>query len=215
MSNRKGSVLVVEDNDLERQTLMTLLRLEGYETYAAADGAAALQYVDHDIDVVLSDLRMYGQSGVDLLRLWKARRPSTPFIFVTGVFEIAQVVEAVKLGAEDYITKPFNSSELLNRVAECIAAGDDDSSYDNAISDSSPLEDLGSDYGAYFNLPTTATMEEIERAAIQSSLRRHNGNRTHAAEALGISVRTLQRKLKAWAAAGSDSQARSIAATNS
>ena len=201
MEKRKGSVLVVEDNHLERQTLMTLLRLEGYETYAAADGAAALQYVDHDIDVVLSDLRMYGQSGVDLLRLWKARRPSTPFIFVTGVFEIAQVVEAVKLGAEDYITKPFNTSELLSRVAECIAAGSEYAPYDDSSGDSSPLE--GSDFGAHLEIPVNATMEEIERAAIEMSLRRNDGNRTHAAEALGISVRTLQRKLKAWALEGS------------
>jgi DNA-binding NtrC family response regulator len=212
MSNRKGSVLVVEDNDLERQTLMTLLRLENYETYGAADGAAALQYVDFDVDVVLSDLRMYGQSGVDLLRLWKARRPSTPFIFVTGVFEIAQVVEAVKLGAEDYITKPYNSSELLSRVADCVEAGREQTSYE-AISDSSPLEE--SEYDARLNLPGTATMEEIERAAIENSLRRHAGNRTHAAEALGISVRTLQRKLKAWAAARANANTHPVPAMNS
>jgi len=198
----KGVILVVEDNDLERQTLMALLGLQHYKVYGAADGAAALQYVDYDIDVVLCDLRMYGQNGVDLLRLWKARRASTPFIFVTGVFDIAQVVEAVKLGAEDYITKPFNSSELLNRVAECIEAGDKDSSYDEVYSDSTPLEGLEeSSYDGRLSLPVTATMEQIERAAMENSLRRHGGNRTHAAESLGISVRTFQRKLKAWAAA--------------
>src|SRR5687768_154333 len=100
-NHRKGSVLVVEDNDLERQTLMTLLRVEGYEAYSAASANQALEFVDSDVDVVLSDLRMHGPNGVDLLRQWKERRPSTPFIFVTGVVDVAQVVEAVKLGAED------------------------------------------------------------------------------------------------------------------
>jgi DNA-binding NtrC family response regulator len=200
MTNHKGTVLIVEDNDLERQTLTTLLRLENYQPFAAADVASAMQFVDDDIDVVLSDLRMHGQSGVDLLRLWKARRPSTPFIFVTGVVDVAQVVEAVKLGAEDYITKPFKTSELLSRVADCIEAAHERSPYEDSMTESSPLETSGG-YGDHLEVSPSATMEEIERVAIETALRRHSGNRTHAAEALGISVRTLQRKLKAWAIA--------------
>jgi DNA-binding NtrC family response regulator len=204
MNDHKGTVLVVEDNDLERQTITTLLRLEKYDVHSAADGQSAMQYIDSDIDVVLSDLRMQGHSGVDFLRQWKARRPSTPFIFVTGVCDIAQVVEAVKLGAEDYITKPFNTRELLNRVAECVAAAGPDTSLEGN-GEATPLE-----FGAYGNrldVPANATMEEIERIAIETALRMHNNNRTHAADALGISVRTLQRKLKAWAAAGSSTLA--------
>jgi DNA-binding NtrC family response regulator len=195
----KGTVLIVEDNDLERQTLTTLLNLEKYDTLAAADANTAMQYVNDDVDVVLSDLRMAGHSGVDLLRQWKAQRPSTPFIFVTGVVDVAQVVEAVKLGAEDYITKPFNTKELLSRIAECVEARHGDSTFDESPIDSSPLESAG--YGSRMEIPTGATMDEIERIAIETALRSHGGNRTHTAEALGISVRTLQRKLKAWATA--------------
>jgi DNA-binding NtrC family response regulator len=131
---------------------------------------------------------MHGRTGVDLLRVWKDRRPSTPFIFVTGVFEIAQVVEAVKLGAEDYITKPFNASDLLRRVAECIDAAHEDV----------PELALEGSPGATLKVPPDMTMDELERLAIESALKHFAGNRTHAAESLGISVRTLQRKLKAW-----------------
>jgi DNA-binding NtrC family response regulator len=201
MAAQKGTVLIVEDNDLERQTLTTLLKLENYEALAAANAAEAMQYVNDDVDVVLSDLRMTGQTGVDLLRQWKAQRPSTPFIFVTGVFEIAQVVEAVKLGAEDYITKPFNTKELLNRIAECVEAKHGDTPFDEVAVDSSPMESAG--YGARLDIPANSSMDDIERVAIETALRNHGGNRTHAAEALGISVRTLQRKLKAWATAAS------------
>ena len=198
-SGPRGRVLVVEDNDLERQTLMTLLRTEHYEPLGAGDAQQALAYVHQDVDVVLSDLRMHGRSGVDLLREWKALRPSTPFIFVTGVIDVAQVVEAVKLGAEDYITKPFKSEELLNRIAECIDAARDHSTYGEA----NGYAGESNGYDDRLEIPAAATMEDIERIAIETALRRHRGNRTHAAESLGISVRTLQRKLKAWAAASS------------
>lgn len=199
MENPKGTVLVVEDNDLERQSLVTLLRLEGYEPFAAADASDAMHFIDEDVDVVLSDLRMHGYSGLELLRRWKAQRPAVPFIFVTGVIDIAHVVETVKLGAEDYITKPFNTSELLHRVAECIdaARGHAYEDMNGDVLRFGPLVEQGD----RLEIPATATMEEIERIAIESALHRHRGNRTHAAEALGISVRTLQRKLKAWAAA--------------
>ena len=197
-NSSKGCVLVVEDNDLERQTLSTLLRVEGYEALSAAGARQALEFVDQDVDVVLSDLRMHGQSGVDLLRKWKERRPSTPFIFVTGVADVAQVVEAVKLGAEDYIIKPFEPADLLARIAECVDAAEGEPS-DAAVNGQASFYGANG-YGEHVSIPASATMEEIERIAIESSLYRHSGNRTHAAEALGISVRTLQRKLKAWAA---------------
>jgi DNA-binding NtrC family response regulator len=198
MTRHNGSVLIVEDNDLERQSLATLLRVEDYEVHTAASAHEALGFVNDDIDVVLSDLRMSGRDGVDLLRQWKAQRPSTPFIFVTGVVDIAQVVEAVKLGAEDYITKPFRSADLLARVAECI-----DARHDSAYRGNGHAHLLAPhDFDDVLELPASATMEEIERIAIENALSRHGDNRTHAAEALGISVRTLQRKLKAWAAAG-------------
>ena len=126
-----NSVLVVEDDDAHRSLLLTLLRSAGLNGLGASSAESALQILEHpdqEIDVVLCDLVLGAwpgagaASGVDLLREWKRRRPATPFIFVTGVVDIAQVVEAVKLGAEDYITKPYVATELLQRVKECLEA---------------------------------------------------------------------------------------------
>lgn len=113
---------------------------------------------------------------------------------MTGVFEIAQVVEAVKLGAEDYITKPYNSSELLRRVEECIEA-----SREGGYAGLPSCLSVGA-MSDEFELPADLTLEDLNRMAIESALQRFGSNRTHAANALGISVRTLQRKLKSWAA---------------
>ncbi len=191
-----GSVLVVEDSAAERETLLVLLRRAGYTARGVGDARSALAALDEteaSVDVVLCDLRLKvsNETGVDLLRQWKLRRPSTPFIFVTGVCEIAQVVEAVKLGAEDYITKPYNSAELLRRVAECVDAANDVTA---------PPASRATEQGrTSFEIPPGVPLEEIERMAIEAALNRTSGNRTRAAEELGVSVRTLQRKLKTWA----------------
>src|SRR5438045_1785558 len=59
-------------------------------------------------------------SGIDLLRLWKKRRPTTPFVLITAHAEVNSAVEAMKLGAEDYLTKPVNPDELLMLITRCI-----------------------------------------------------------------------------------------------
>jgi DNA-binding NtrC family response regulator len=199
-----GSILVVEDKALEREALLALLRRAGHNAWGVADAASALLALEEGdpVDVVLCDLRLgsSSQTGVDLLRQWKRRQPSTPFIFVTGVFEIAQVVEAVKLGAEDYITKPYNAAELIRRVEECIEASRESSP------PPAPRHEGESPNGER-ELPSELTLEDLNRLAIENALRRYSGNRTHAANALGISVRTLQRKLKAWATGGAEAMA--------
>src|SRR5438105_13885152 len=63
---------------------------------------------------------MGDHSGIDLLKLWKKRRPTTPFVLITAHGEINSAVEAMKLGAEDYLTKPVNPDELLILIARCI-----------------------------------------------------------------------------------------------
>jgi DNA-binding NtrC family response regulator len=196
--NIYGSVLVVEDHSRERESLLALLRKAGHDAWGVGDAASALMALDlatDAVDVVLCDLRMNSSSssGVELLREWKSRRPSTPFIFVTGVYDISQVVEAVKLGAEDYITKPYKVADLLRRVEECIASH---GSFGSSRLTASFSESIACD----LKLPPNLSLEQLERIAIEGALQRTAGNRTHAANALGISVRTLQRKLRAWTA---------------
>src|SRR5580658_10272707 len=108
-----GRVLVVEDDDAERKMLSTILKSEGLAVVGAENADKALGYVDENIDVVLSDLQMGDVSGIDLLNLWKKRKPETQFILLTGHSSVNSAVEAIKAGAFDYVTKPVNTDELL------------------------------------------------------------------------------------------------------
>src|SRR5688572_27887718 len=103
-----GRMLVVEDHENERRAIMQLLKAEGFTIYGAESADKALGYIDENIDVVLSDLNMGDVSGLDLLNLWKKRKPDTQFILFTGHSSINSAVEAIKAGAYDYVTKPVN-----------------------------------------------------------------------------------------------------------
>ncbi len=110
-------VLIVEDQAGEREAMSRMLRIEGYEVRTARDGEEALAAVGEPIDAVISDLRMGERSGLDLLHAWKAVRPQTPFILVTAFGEVGTAVSAMKLGAQDYLTKPVDPKELLRLLA--------------------------------------------------------------------------------------------------
>src|ERR1700733_15609045 len=111
MSNA-GRVLVVEDHETERRAVSQILKSEGFTLLGAENADKAIGYIDENIDVVLSDLHMGDVSGIDLLQLWKKRKPETQFILVTGERAPSNIVEAMKNGAFDYATKPINAEEL-------------------------------------------------------------------------------------------------------
>lgn len=113
-------ILVVEDQPPEREAMMRLLRTERYDVVGAENPEEAISHLDDDIDLVISDLRMGQTNGVELLRLWKRRRPSTPFVLLTAFGEVGTAVEAMKIGAEDYLSKPVNPDELLILVNKCL-----------------------------------------------------------------------------------------------
>ena len=115
-----GRMLVVEDHENERRAIMQLLKAEGFTIYGAESADKALGYIDENIDVVLSDLNMGDVSGLDLLNLWKKRKPDTQFILFTGHSSINSAVEAIKAGAYDYVTKPVNPDELILLIRRAV-----------------------------------------------------------------------------------------------
>jgi len=115
-----GKVLVVEDHETERRALSSILKSEGFQVFGAESADKALGYVDENIDVVLSDLNMGDVSGMDLLNLWKKRKPDTQFILLTGHNSVNTAVEAIKAGAFDYVTKPVNPDELIVLIKRAI-----------------------------------------------------------------------------------------------
>ncbi|MBL9081939.1 MAG: sigma-54-dependent Fis family transcriptional regulator [Planctomycetales bacterium] len=119
-SARRPMILVVEDGPAEREALARVLRLEDYQVLTARNPEHALTLFDQPISMVISDLKMGIRSGIDLLRAWLARRPETPFIIVTAYGDVESAVEAMKIGARDFMTKPIDPTKLLEMVKRCL-----------------------------------------------------------------------------------------------
>lgn len=109
-------VLVVEDEDSFSDPLAFMLRKEGYEVFLAADGHAAVaQFDTHGPDIVLLDLMLPGLSGTEVCKIIRGRS-SVPIIMLTAKDGEVDKVVGLELGADDYVTKPFSSRELLARI---------------------------------------------------------------------------------------------------
>ncbi|MBI5286881.1 MAG: sigma-54-dependent Fis family transcriptional regulator, partial [Deltaproteobacteria bacterium] len=107
-------VLIVEDEKIKRITLTDALLKAGYEVESFHDPVEALKvFKEDEFDVVVTDLRLPRMEGVDLLREIKSIRPSTHVIIMTAYGTVESAIKAMKLGAYDYITKPFSSEELI------------------------------------------------------------------------------------------------------
>src|SRR5262245_55712077 len=121
-------VLIVEDQESERRALERVLRVADYDVATATSAEEALDWRDQPIDLVISDLRMGGKSGIDLLLDWRAVKPRTPFLLATAYGDVDSAVRCMKLGAYDYLTKPVDPERLLNIVKSAIteAAGRED-----------------------------------------------------------------------------------------
>jgi two-component system NtrC family response regulator len=109
----KGSVVVIDDEVNAAAALETLLQEDGYEVSAAHDARAGLLLLERqDPDVVLTDLRMPGMDGLELLAKVKQVRPETMVVLMTAYGTVKTAVQAMKLGAEDYLSKPIDVDEL-------------------------------------------------------------------------------------------------------
>jgi len=112
-------VLVVDDEANLRKVLGAMLRKEGYEVATAEDGEMALaEFEKNGADVVVTDMVMPKAGGLDLLKSVHATRPDVPVIIITAHGTVDSAVEAIKLGAFDYITKPFEQAEIQAVVAK-------------------------------------------------------------------------------------------------
>ena len=118
----RGTVLVVEDDTAMRTMLREALEEEGYRVEAAAGGRAGVERVRQGgIDLVVSDVKMPDLDGLDMLREIKAVSPSPHVITITAFGSIDTAIRAVKLGAFDYITKPFDVDQLILSVQKALA----------------------------------------------------------------------------------------------
>jgi len=108
------AILVVDDDAAMREMLAELLRDEGYSISEAASVDAALQLAsEHEFDAILSDIKMPGRSGLELLGEMRRLRPATAVVLMTAFGSIDAAVDAMRAGATDYLTKPFEPEAVL------------------------------------------------------------------------------------------------------
>lgn len=125
MVSGERTILVVDDDAGIRHVLQDLLASAGYRTLLATDGEEALLKLEGgDVDLVISDDKMPGMSGRELLWECVRRWPGLPVILLTGYGTVPEAVEAIKGGAVDYLLKPFDGRDLLGKIASILVLRD-------------------------------------------------------------------------------------------
>ncbi len=107
------TILVVDDEKNMQEWLAIFLRKEGYDVKTAGDGASALKILEHDpVDLVLTDIKMPKVDGMELIRMTRVLAPDTVVVIMTAFASKETAIEAIKLGAYDYLTKPFQVDDI-------------------------------------------------------------------------------------------------------
>jgi DNA-binding NtrC family response regulator len=114
-----AKILVADDEHNLRRVLAAMLKRDGHEVVQAASGLEAIERIA-DVDVVITDLRMPGADGMEVLRTVARTHPHVPVIMITAYGSVGQAVEAIKAGAFDYIEKPFEQDSILTIVEKAI-----------------------------------------------------------------------------------------------
>lgn len=169
----KETILIVDDEQHFAEILTRALTRQGYEVSSAYNSEAALALAKTtSFDYAIIDLRIGEESGLTLVKHLKQLSDQTRIVMLTGYASIATAVEAIKLGATHYLTKPADVEDII--VAFGKEKGDAEvKPSDNPIS-----------------------VQRLEWEHIQKVLQEHDGNISAAARALGMHRRTLQRKLQ-------------------
>jgi two-component system response regulator RegA len=171
------SLLIVDDDRVFRERLSRAFRARGYEVREADGFAAAVALAQAESpEIAVVDLRMPGRSGLELVRELHTIDAATKIIVLTGYGSIATAIEAVRLGAVSYLSKPADADDVLTALAR---------------SEAPPLQPVAADYAA----PSLARAEweHINRVLADCA-----GNISEAARRLGIHRRSLQRKLQKY-----------------
>ena len=177
-SDTRPSVLLVDDDERLRSRMSRAFEERGYETQQAEGYDSAVEIASAEsTELAVVDLRMPGKSGLEVVKELHRIDPSTKIVVLTGYGSIATALEAMRLGATHYLTKPADVDEVITAFDR-----------GGAEPEASPPE-------AGEEPPQTPSLARVEWEHIQRVLTDCDGNITKAAERLGIHRRSLQRKL--------------------
>jgi len=178
-------LLIVEDDSAFANTLKRRMEKHGYSCWLADNiNDALLACHRHMPEFILLDMKLHDESGLNLIIPLRKLLPHSRIILLTGFASIATAVDAIKLGADDYLTKPVDTQTLLSALAKI----DSNSPLKISTSSSNVRQDIQSE-------PTLST-EQVEWEHIQQVLKFNSGNVSATARQLSMHRRTLQRKLQ-------------------
>jgi two-component system response regulator PilR (NtrC family) len=117
----KSRVLIVDDEKAIRESVSLVLTEEGYETEIASNGIEALKFMaERDFEVLITDLKMPEMDGIELVKQSLKICPQTSVIIITAHASVESAIEALRIGAFDYILKPFDFDDLILKVQRLI-----------------------------------------------------------------------------------------------
>lgn len=180
------SVLLVEDEPLLRAMTRDSLKARGLSVRDLADGGKALKLLEGiRFDAVVTDLKLPGASGLDILKRVRRLEEPPPVILITAYATVPLAVEAMRQGAFDFITKPFRVEDLEEILLRGLEQAQADCVPENG--DRPPPESVQ---------PLALTMARLEKETLHRALRATYGRRAEAARRLGISRNALWKKLR-------------------
>jgi DNA-binding NtrC family response regulator len=168
MLTRDRTVLVVDDERSARDLCKEILKGQGFRVEIAESAARALEILESDpIDIVLTDVRMPGMDGMDLLKIIKSKFGETDAVIMTGFGSIPAAVEAMKLGAYDYITKPFKIDEFRRIFQRLVEVRD-------LVAENRSLREQLKTHQGFANLVgTSPKMQKLYRTILKAAAKRH------------------------------------------
>ena len=196
MTNERARVLVVDDMANMRGLLLEILGTH-CQVVLAKDGIeAASRLGAEQFDLVLTDVRMPGPDGFELVRLVKERWPVTEVVMMTAYASIPAAVEAMRLGAYDYIEKPFDPDEVTLVVARALGRSRERTSTEVANERRLAAPDDQSLAALSYREALASARDRGSREYLNALLRMFEGNVSHAAERAGLERESLHRLLR-------------------
>jgi DNA-binding NtrC family response regulator len=201
----KGSILIVDDEEIVRDSLASWLRADGYQVETASDGPTALRALEHTVfSVMLVDLKMPGMDGLQVLSEARQKQPHAAVILMTAYATVETAVQAMKHGAYDYLMKPIDPealSEIVLPLAERRALPQEETRepanvFDPAVA--SLADDLVLPPNDNATKDSGGSLREMERRHVANCLQQHGWNISRTARALGIDRVTLYNKIKRY-----------------
>lgn len=176
MKNVKSRIMLIDDEKEMEVFLRDALQGEEYELVQFTTGREAVEYLQKNkVHLILLDVQLPDMNGIEILEKIRANDPVTKIVVVTAFATVEMAVQAMKMGADDFLCKPIT----LENVREVVLK---------------QLKEVVPESKRGIGVP----LEEIERKHIHYVLRLNNNNRRKTAEALGISLRTLYYKIKQY-----------------